>query len=54
MKLGTKFGFALIALAAAVLTGWQLGTIYPPEEFKYAGWILFITIAFGSVGVAIL
>lgn len=54
VSIGTKFCFALVALAAAVLAGWQLGTIFPPEEFRYAGWILFGVIALGSVGVAIL
>lgn len=50
----TKFAFALIALAAAMLAGWQLATIFPPDAFKYqvAGWVLFISVSLGALGVA--
>jgi hypothetical protein len=53
MSTGTKFCFALIALAAAVLAGWQLATVFPPSEYQFAGWALFGAIALGAVGVAI-
>lgn len=49
----TKFSFALIALAAAALAGWQLAAYYPPEEYKFAGWALFTVISLGAVGVAV-
>lgn len=49
-----KLALVLIGVAAAMFAGWQLAALYPPDAFLYqvSGWVLFLSVSLGALGVA--